>query len=462
MSGGADYDEENAAYMSITIDQFMVRSFFIYDRTAGQKEEDPPEEMIVYFYPPEVELQKQLLLIGSCSSMVNFAKNFTKSLPKILAMEKEKLALKEVGDLTLVLTGSLNQPDSALYLDLEKIYGAFKFLYGSFDIIKRNIGGDRLKFLDVMKELGKEIIPFVRQYENENHPSFDKLPFSHLPAGYNRYFLTASEILNSMKTEPDNLGGCVFHSGNVLCTHLEPSTSSYILTKLESMTKNQISLGNGDICIPVFMNSDELEKLRDGKPPTIELKEDLKSQLPESYFTKSDPSGEFVGLYILFLSKIAIAVLMNLPAMYDERHINKTRLLAQSRIHALDVKLNKLPKNPESQNPGFNYLTYDKVTKNITGSSLEMTSDLDIKFHIATRIEHEIFSSNPKVYFIMLREHSGVVLGKRVFDNEVYFQYRTVPIPTGSSTKAPILNKDISRLEEAARDSLQDLSISLF
>jgi len=174
------------------------------------------------------------------------------------------------------------------------------------------------------------------------------------------------------------------------------SASCWMFTPIPSIQSKM--QGNGDICIPVFMRASELERLREGKAPVIEITEDAKSQLPEvmefvhylvfvrflscwkpptcwnsqTYFAKSK-QGEFVGLYILSLAKIAIAVLMNLPALYDERHINKTvrkfsfiffflppflflpltdvpfvfclqRLMAQSRLHNLELKLHKMPK----------------------------------------------------------------------------------------------------------------------
>jgi len=48
-----------------------------------------------------------LLLVGACSSIRGFARNFTKSSPKVIAMEREKMALKDVGDFTLVRTNLL-------------------------------------------------------------------------------------------------------------------------------------------------------------------------------------------------------------------------------------------------------------------------------------------------------------------------------------------------------------------
>jgi len=42
------------------------------------------------------------MIIGAISGILQFAQNFTRSVPKILALEKVKLAIKEVGNLTVV------------------------------------------------------------------------------------------------------------------------------------------------------------------------------------------------------------------------------------------------------------------------------------------------------------------------------------------------------------------------
>ena len=117
--------------------------------------------------------------------------------------------------------------------------------------------------------------------------------------------------------------------------------------------------------MPVFVACDELARLRQGRSAVLQGSEDLRAQLPDvrpepsaaraagagvgrravaradrvdevaaahvsgpvrqaqGYFTPSS-EGEFVGLYILFLQRIALAVVMNLPALYDERHLSKT------------------------------------------------------------------------------------------------------------------------------------------
>jgi len=44
--------------------------FFVYDREAVKKEEDPPENAIVYFYPPSVN-HKLLLFVHTQNEFIN-------------------------------------------------------------------------------------------------------------------------------------------------------------------------------------------------------------------------------------------------------------------------------------------------------------------------------------------------------------------------------------------------------
>lgn len=60
--------------------------------------------------------------------------------------------------------------------------------------------------------------------------------------------------------------------------------------------KSQSNAGNGDICITVFMLKEELARLREGRIPGIELRGDLKAQLPE--VPNSPSSLTFMFSYI--------------------------------------------------------------------------------------------------------------------------------------------------------------------
>ena len=137
VSAGAAAAAAAAAHAALTPEAFLQRIFFIIDRTACKSEEDPPQDMILYFYPPEVRagtpgqrgacacqdnphahrartprtyahvhtqmgLEHQLFLIGACSSMLEFTRNFTTSAVRVLTLERSKMAVKETGPYVLV------------------------------------------------------------------------------------------------------------------------------------------------------------------------------------------------------------------------------------------------------------------------------------------------------------------------------------------------------------------------
>ena len=100
----------------------------------------------------------------------------------------------------------------------------------------------------------------------------------------------------------------------------------------------------------------------------------------------------------------------------------------------------------------------------------------DARFRFGTRTMHEIFASNPDVNHVMLRDHTGPLLARRIFQRETYYQHRFVApvaitgVPMSSAAaqsstlgggRASIVAKDLGRLEDVARDNLQDLAVPL-
>ncbi len=111
-------------------------SFFIFDDYHSEDEEASGEELLLFFYPSHVTLNKRLFLLGGCSALVAFAKNFTSAPVEVLKMEKVKFAIKEEGKMIMALTTDISDPDSAVVNHLELIYNAFKFFNGSFSSVK--------------------------------------------------------------------------------------------------------------------------------------------------------------------------------------------------------------------------------------------------------------------------------------------------------------------------------------
>jgi len=116
------------------------------------------------------------------------------------------------------------------------------------------------------------------------------------------------------------------------------------------------------------------------------------------------------------------------------------------------------------------------LTVSLVALPQETLSEADARFRFGTRTMHEIFASNPDVNHVMLRDHSGPLLARRIFQRETYYQHRFVApvaitgVPMSSAAaqsstlgggRASIVAKDLGRLEDVARDNLQDLAVPL-
>lgn len=123
----------------------------------------------------------QSYLAGICSAMETYLSNFTTSPARVLALERDKMALRKVGRLTLVLIGPVSQPDTSLLADLENLYGVFGFLYGSFATVLGACNGDEALWVDRMREYCAELIPFIKRADGKAYGPLAPLVTTPLP-----------------------------------------------------------------------------------------------------------------------------------------------------------------------------------------------------------------------------------------------------------------------------------------
>jgi hypothetical protein len=192
--------------------EFYNRCFFIFDDLYGD-EMAKEDELVLYFYPPEVPLNKKLFILGGCHAMISFAKNFTKGPAEVVRGEHVKFAVKELGKVVMVLAGDVLDTDDAITQQLNSIYNAFMFFNGSFDrvlevmmktnqkernnsflfrlrnstIIQR-CNSSRKMLLEEMKRLCSELLPLTASYHKNPLRAFITLPFTELsPVHYTRF-----------------------------------------------------------------------------------------------------------------------------------------------------------------------------------------------------------------------------------------------------------------------------------
>eukprot|EP01103_Thecamoeba_quadrilineata_P007341 TRINITY_DN17230_c0_g1_i1.p1 TRINITY_DN17230_c0_g1~~TRINITY_DN17230_c0_g1_i1.p1 ORF type:complete len:562 (+),score=108.70 TRINITY_DN17230_c0_g1_i1:29-1687(+) len=270
---------------------FLQNSFFIFDDVCADEGADP-DDIPIFFYPPDADKDLKLLIIGASFAMINFVKNFTNEEIQILSLERFKMAFKQVDAITLVLTGPLEDTDSALMDQLEAVYSAFRFYYGSFSDIL-SLYSTRLEFIKAMSKMGRVLIPLINRYRQTSLKAFSPLPYLDLPPKNKRFFLAANQLLNSVKAQyPIILSGCIFYDCSVLCTHLDVASTRWILNRVEYLSvgeefntkdepdPNPLSSGQEDKqtipvssttsttfkALPVFLSASLLATLRVERP----------------------------------------------------------------------------------------------------------------------------------------------------------------------------------------------------
>ncbi|XP_064651597.1 uncharacterized protein LOC135502574 [Lineus longissimus] len=245
------------------------RTFFIYDHTVLQKEEDDLQDAIIYFYPQSVDSNSQCALCGQLMGMVTFFSNILGSKPSLYRLEKEKYAVKHVGKYTLALAGDLSEPDPFLAKKLETLYSTFAFYQGSISLLEKHAEEKELgSFNKAMAMVWNSYLPFIRCYDDDLSAAFKIIPGLMLPKNGASLFLRASHLLQTFKRKAGVLGGCLFFKNKVLCSQLSPElTAKLCLIKPIQAhfpcqaVKTDYDLPNRVRLIEVYLTKEEYEQL---------------------------------------------------------------------------------------------------------------------------------------------------------------------------------------------------------
>ncbi|XP_072044669.1 uncharacterized protein [Amphiura filiformis] len=205
------------------------RTFFIYDHSVVQQEEDDPKDAIIYFYPHSLSIDGRCLLCGQLMGMVNLMQTIAGSSPRLYRLKKLKFATKHEGNFTLALACKQRTPDDAVQEKLNHLYAVFAFYHGSIQKVLQECGNQREDFLKRMDAIWDCYLPFIRRYGNTVPGMFEPIPRVRLPKTGNLIFLRCSHILQWLKSNSQLLGGCILYKNSVLCSQLTSHLTSHLL-----------------------------------------------------------------------------------------------------------------------------------------------------------------------------------------------------------------------------------------
>ncbi|KAJ7387366.1 melanosome assembly [Desmophyllum pertusum] len=275
--------------------------FFVYDREAVKKEADPPENAIVYFYPPSASIEDRISVCGQLIGMSHFMHSFISARPALCKLTTEKVATIHSGKYTLALGGSLSEPDSLLIRQLETLHSIFTFYHGSLERIRMMCDNQKI-FLTWMNVIWDCYLHFVRHYGDFLPGVFDPLPFLDLPKRVAATcFTKASYILQACQRRQHVLGGCILYSNSILCTQLEPSITERLLLLKPNQSnhparpvKTENALPFGVRILNAFLSLSEYLNLYDALAESAYRQPALSESsgtFPDMYTTSSSSAG---------------------------------------------------------------------------------------------------------------------------------------------------------------------------
>jgi hypothetical protein len=102
---------------------------------------------------------------------------------KRFVQDHVKMAFKRVGDFTLVLTGSIDDPDSTMLTQLDQMYASIRLFNGSFELLARKVP-NRAALMNEITKIGRSLEPLhERHFRGNLMRSFSSLPTRRGPSG---------------------------------------------------------------------------------------------------------------------------------------------------------------------------------------------------------------------------------------------------------------------------------------
>eukprot|EP00727_Mastigamoeba_balamuthi_P000390 m51a1_g10348 hypothetical protein (621) ;mRNA; f:170311-172882 len=262
--------------------EFLAGAFFLVDEVSRQ-EGVADDEVVLFFHPADVALRTQVSLNGACAAIEAFAQQFTQDPVHVLTLERFTFCFRAVGGgLTMVLSGPVEEPVTALTRRLERIATWFRFFHGSFAAVGRQCA-TRKELCALFGDIGAELVapldpsglslvcgapcgaPALAQGSGASPgpaggaqgsaASLDGLGggagaaqgagggpavpmsaaalatvFHPLPKAEcsSRQFILASQLLSSIASDPLNLAGCIFCGRAVLFSQLDIATTDAV------------------------------------------------------------------------------------------------------------------------------------------------------------------------------------------------------------------------------------------
>ncbi|GLG98421.1 Hermansky-Pudlak syndrome 4 protein [Gryllus bimaculatus] len=117
---------------------------FIYDTQRCQKEDDDPQDAVLYFHPTWVSDQQKLALCGQLMGATQFFLSAF-SCPRVISLNSGKFVVQQFGQYILTVGTDRNIPDWILQHRADTLHSLLQFYHKDFDSISSKCAEDECR-----------------------------------------------------------------------------------------------------------------------------------------------------------------------------------------------------------------------------------------------------------------------------------------------------------------------------
>ncbi|XP_077509424.1 Hermansky-Pudlak syndrome 4 protein isoform X2 [Amblyomma americanum] len=223
------------------------RLLIVYDRDLCIKEEDDPNDAIVFFHPADVPTAQKCELSCQLVGVVHFFDSCFDT-PRAVELWNTRVAIRVLANYVVVLGGTKNLADYILQQQADMLLRLLRFYHKSFpDMIQGYSGGE--PFAARVREFCNSCLPVCCGPKDQLSNLFMAVPTLKLPDAASNVYTKGFALLEGLQKMPGVLASCVLFDERVLASQFTPEITHLLL--LAATSKNRLSMQDVPVKYPI-------------------------------------------------------------------------------------------------------------------------------------------------------------------------------------------------------------------
>ncbi|CAN7987657.1 unnamed protein product [Ixodes pacificus] len=290
------------------------RVLIVYDRRLCTREEDDPNDAIVYFHPSQMPVDQRCDLCCQLVGMVHFFDSCFDT-PELVALSDMRFAIRLLGDYIVILGEKGTLDAYVVQQQMDTLVHLLQFYHRSFADIKQRCSNNREWFVEKVREFCNSSLHVCCKLEDRVSNIFQAVPELQLPEGASAVYARGYALLEEFQTRAGVLAGCIMFEEKVLASQMTPEVTR--LLQLAAHSKDRLAMEDvhvryhlppGVRIVCVYLTPERLKDLAsinkhsNQEPKELDKYADLtseeascpnKSDVPEGPEQAMDPPDDF-------------------------------------------------------------------------------------------------------------------------------------------------------------------------